>query len=322
MALSNCTPKEVLVKVKCVGICGSDLLMYTGVRDQPINPPGHEFCGKIIFTGKNTSGFHIGDRVCVEAFTHCGHCSFCTEGRYNLCVDREYMPNNGTSGFSEIAIVPEVCLHRLPDIIDDESGALVEPLAVGLHALHKINHSVCNLFIIGSGTIGLATLICAKKTGIKRVDILARYPHQAAVAKQFGCNHVFFSMKDASRKLVDEPDAIVSTAVSGEALSFAIQCCRRGGTIVLSGGYSLEVTTQLRPLISKELNLVGSICYGEYRSKSEFETIIDWIVRKEIEPKKLITHRFLLDDISHAFEIAKDKNSGAIKVLVKIPQNP
>jgi 2-desacetyl-2-hydroxyethyl bacteriochlorophyllide A dehydrogenase len=314
-----CPREGVLVQVEWAGICGSDLVVYSGAREQPGNPPGHEFSGTIIEVGEAVQDFVVGDRVCAESFSHCGACNFCQRGDYNLCVQRVYMPDTGPSGFSEIAAVPASALHRLPDAVDFELGALVEPLAVGLHALGRIVEApVHRLLIIGAGTIGLSTLLCAKARGIKDVRIVAKYPHQADLARRFGANEVLEPHRYLRQGVDGQPDAIVSTSTSGEALSQAIRICRRRGTIVLTSAYTADTTVQLRSMVSEELYLAGAIAYAQSETGPDFDVIIAWLADGILQPRSLISHRFKLDDIAKAFRVAQDKSTGSVKVHIRM----
>jgi len=319
MPTPACLPGFVLVKVISSGICGSDILMYTGIRDQHVNPPGHEFSGVVVDVGKHVHDFSVGDRVCMEAFSHCGHCPECLKGKHNLCTSRVYMPHTGPSGFSEIALVPASALYLLPEEVDFELGSLVEPLAVGLHALNQLpDRPPRHLLIIGAGTIGLSTLLCAKSQGFESVWIVAKYPHQETLAKRYGVRGVIYPHESILDVIGDEPDAIISTSTSGSALSQAISSCRIGGTIVLLGGFTSSISVNLSPMISKELNLIGSICYATSENKSEFQTIIDWLKSGRIKARSLITHRFSFDDIALAFETAQKRYEGAVKVNIRM----
>ena len=319
LARPTCPREGVLVQVEQTGICGSDLVVYSGAREQPGNAPGHEFSGTIIEVGEDVQGFAAGDRVCAESFSHCGACDFCRRGDYNLCVQRVYMPDTGPSGFSEIAAVPASALHRLPDTVDFELGALVEPLAVGLHALGRIVEApVQRLLIIGAGTIGLGTLLCARARGIRDVRIVAKYPHQADLARRFGAAEVLEPDRYLRQGVDGQPDAIISTSTSGEALSQAIRVCRRRGTIVMTSAYTVDTTVQFRPVVSEELYLVGSIAYAEGETSPDFDVIIDWLAERILQPRPLISHRFKLDEIGTAFQVAQDKSTESVKVHIRM----
>jgi 2-desacetyl-2-hydroxyethyl bacteriochlorophyllide A dehydrogenase len=232
------------------------------------------------------------------------------------------MPHTGPSGFAEIALVPACAVHVLPPEIDFELGALVEPLSVGLHAINRVSErAVHRLLIIGAGTIGMCTLLCAKEREIEDVRVMARYPHQAILAGEFGATGVLCPDDDLLQVMDDKPDAIISSSTSGESLSQAISICRRGGMIVLLGGFSNMVSVNLRPMISKELHLIGSICYAMNGEKSDFHTILDWLAMGKIQPRALITHRFAFSDIAAAFETARKRSEGAIKVTVQMSRD-
>ena len=131
---------EVLVRVRACGICGSDLHFYHGVF--PANPrisPGHEFAGELVELGEGASGFETGQRVVVEPIQRCQECDYCRTGRYHLCPKHMLLGTFAPGGLAEYVSVPAYTLCPLPDELDFELGALVEPMAVAVHGLHLVN---------------------------------------------------------------------------------------------------------------------------------------------------------------------------------------
>ncbi len=169
-------PGWVQIRVHWCGICGSDLHEYlagpvfipvdaphplTGIKGQCIL--GHEFCGEIVATGDGVEGYAPGDKVAADACQHCGQCRFCKTGQYNLCEKLAFtgLMNNGA--FAELVNVPAELLYRLPEGFPLEAGALIEPLAVGMHAVKKAGSLLGEtVVVVGAGTIGLCTIMCAK----------------------------------------------------------------------------------------------------------------------------------------------------------------
>lgn len=158
---------EVLIRVKSSGICGSDLHAYRG--HHPFRKPpvilGHEVSGVVEELGKAVDNIKVGDRVTVEPQLGCGECVYCLEGKYNLCINRR-APGIGSwmGSFSEYFVPPYKVVYKLPDTVNYDRGALIEPLAVGVHAVRNANIQLGDtIAILGAGTIGLMNLVVSKK---------------------------------------------------------------------------------------------------------------------------------------------------------------
>ena len=308
--------RDVAIKVNTVGICGSDLHMYLCQRAQPIWPAGHEFAGHIVKTGDGVRGLSVGDRVCVSAVSYCGACKQCISGRGNLCVSRTFIPETGPGGFSEVAIVRASCAKALPDEVTFEEGALVEPLAVGLHALRMSETGPSErIGIVGGGTIGLCTLICAKALGYRDVGVLARHKHQKNVAMTLGASCTFDEEEWHSERRAF--DAVVCTTSTSSGFAMGLSSVRSAGRLVLLGGYSNLVSVDLRSVVSREIEIVGSMCYAGYGVNEELDRIIAWLHSGKVCPRDIVTHRFSADRLPAAFATAADKASGSIKVHAK-----
>jgi len=312
-----------LVDTKVTGICGSDLHRYLGEWKQPERAPGHEFSGIVVEVGEGVEHVGVGDRVCAECFSHCGYCRFCKVGLYNLCENIVYLSSQGIAGFCEYSLVPASSLFKLPESLSFEQGALVEPLAVSYHAFWRsgenYRHSVA---FIGAGTIGLLCLASAKAASIPLTAIVAKYDHQVEMAERFGVDRTFrVSNEDIGAEAVSMTDGlgfdvVIDTVASEKSLQDALEMVRRGGTIVLVGGYTKGVLAPLRAVVSRELRILGSNCYGYTGLQKDFEAAISLIADGKVDAGAIVTHRFPLEKIADAFRVAADKNSGSIKVLI------
>jgi 2-desacetyl-2-hydroxyethyl bacteriochlorophyllide A dehydrogenase len=316
-------PGQVLVDTKASGICGSDLHVYYGEWDQPKAKvaTGHELSGVIVAVGEGVSAVAVGDRVCVECFYHCGHCTYCKTGLYNLCDNIRYQSRVGHGGFAEYSLLPATALFKLPDSLSFEEGALVEPLAVSYRAVSRTQAGHGDrVAILGAGTIGLFCVAAAKAAGIREVIVSAKYEHQAKLAERLGADHV---VRIAGQDVREEAravsggsgvDAVVDTLASAQTLDDALAIVRKAGTVCLVGGYTRPLNVQLRPIVDKELHIVGSNCYGYDGLKTDFDASIELIASKKVDATSIVTHRFPLEEIAEAFRVAADKTSGSIKV--------
>jgi (R,R)-butanediol dehydrogenase/meso-butanediol dehydrogenase/diacetyl reductase len=319
------TPGHVLIDTKVSGICGSDIHQYLGAWDQPRTRvvTGHELSGVVVEVGDGVSTVSMGDHVCSECFAHCGTCRFCRIGLYNLCENIKYISQAGYGGFAEYALLSASSLFQLPHGLSFEEGALVEPLAVAHRSLLRTgaDRRAC-VAILGAGTIGLLCLAIAKVLDFRDVLITAKYEHQARMAETFGADHVIRvatqDVRQEATVLFDPPgvDVVVDTVASEETFHDAVAIVRKAGTICLVGGYTTPLSLSLRAVVSKELHVVGSQCYSSSGLTTDFAAVIDLVASKAVDGTPLITHRFPLEEVAAAFQVATDKRSRSIKVLL------
>jgi len=311
-------PEYVLIKVKASGICGSDLHTYFGHWGRPQNAAGHEFAGDIVATGSSVEQFKAGDRVVVECFSHCGKCSWCRQGLYNQCINRSFIAEKHHAGFAEYACVHQSAVYLLPDDLSYPLGALVEPLAVSYHAYRQAEHKFpATTVVIGGGTIGLLAAAVAQAAG-DRTFVLTKYDQQLTTAVDFGSNPIDIRQDDyldrLHREIYPGADTVVENTASTGGLKDALKLIRPGGWLVLVGGYSEATPIELGTVVGKEVRIAGSNCYCQTGSKADFNYAIDFMVERRETLSGVITHTFPLSEISRAFTVAADKNSGSIKV--------
>jgi 2-desacetyl-2-hydroxyethyl bacteriochlorophyllide A dehydrogenase len=318
-------PNQVLVETRVSGICGSDLHVFYGDWTQPEArvATGHELSGVVVGVGEDIVDIAVGDRVCAECFHHCGHCDYCMTGQYNLCRNIRFQSRVGPGGFAEYALLPVSAVFKLPASLSFEEGALVEPLAVSYRAVCKTKAMHGDkIAVLGAGTIGLYCVATAKAIGIDDISITAKYDHQAKLAQRLGANHVIRTNSQDNRKDTKATygdsgyDAVVDTLALDESFDDALAIVRKGGTVSLVGGYTKSLNVGLRPVVDKELHLLGSLCYGYSGMKTDFQTCIDLIAEKKVDAPLIVTHRFPLDKLPEAFRVAADKNSGSVKVHI------
>lgn len=324
IVIPNLKATHVIVDTKSSGICGSDLHRYYGRWDQPKTKvaTGHELSGIVVEVGDQVSGIREGDRVCAECFSHCGVCHFCRVGLYNLCDDIQYLSQVGPGGFAEYALLAGTSLFKLPDTMTYEEGALVEPLAVAYRAVMQAKVTPLDrVVILGAGTIGLFCLAVAKSMGLYTI-ITAKYEHQMSLAEKFGADQVIRSGNQELAHEIDTMthhkgvDSVVDTIGAAQTFREATQIIRKGGTICLVGGYTDSINLFLAPIVSKELQIRGSCCYGYGSLVKDFDAAISLIATHQVDAISIVTHRFPLQDIVHAFSVAADKTTGSIKVLL------
>ncbi|MBU3055207.1 MAG: 2,3-butanediol dehydrogenase [Pseudomonas indica] len=325
-------PGWVQIRVHWCGICGSDLHEYlagpvfipveaphplTGIKGQCIL--GHEFCGEIARLGDGVQGFAVGERVAADACQHCGTCYYCTHGLYNLCENLAFtgLMNNGA--FAEWVNVPANLLYTLPADFPSEAGALIEPLAVGMHAVKKAGSLLGrNVVVVGAGTIGLCTIMCAKAAGAAQVIALEMSSARKAKAKEVGASHVLdpneCDVLAEIRALTGGLGADVSFECIGNkrTAKLAIDTIRKAGTCVLVGIFEEPSEFNFFELVATEKQVIGALAYN-----GEFADVIAFIADGRLDIAPLVTGRIGLEQIvSQGFEELVHNKEHNVKIIV------
>ena len=316
-------PGCAVIKVVSSGVCGSDLHWYSA---RPYPDPtvlGHEVSGKVVEVGKGTGGLQEGDRVCVDLTRHhaCGECSVCRTGQYFHCPNKDQIPWGG--GFAEYMEVQALGLDPLPKRLSYEEGAMVEPVAVGVHACRYGGLKPGdNVLVLGAGTIGLLSLAVAKAFGAGSTYIVAKYDVQAEMAAQMGADGVIRlqdgNFPDTVKEVVGhQPIDVVIETVGGSAPSVdqSISVVKPKGKVIVTGVFPDPVPVNLGSALGREVAIIFSVCYSAVAGKHDYEIAADLIASGVVDPTLLVTHRFTLEQTPDAFETALDKKTGSVKVL-------
>jgi L-iditol 2-dehydrogenase len=309
-------PGEVLIRVRTCGICGSDLHFYHGAFPAaPRVPPGHEYAGEVAALGEGVSSVAVGERVAVEPLRYCRECAYCRSGQYQICPNRVLMGTFYPGAMAEYVCVPAYGLYRLPDNVDFEVGALAEPLAVAVHGIHIVDLAMGEkVLVMGSGTIGLLTMMAARAAGAAEILATYRHEHQGQAALAAGATTV---LKDSEMGRLEDVDVVVET-VGGAAptISQALGIVRPGGRISVLGVFTQPTQLNALGLMLKEARIVGGITYCRPGMHSDFEVALRMLASDPERARALITHRFPLEEAGEAFRTASDKTSGSLKVQI------
>ena len=312
---------EVLIKVKAAAICGSDLgiYKYTSAYSKMTLPVvmGHEFSGEIVETGKDVVGFKEGDRVLAESVKACGECSYCKEGRSNLCEKSILFGIHTAGGFAEYISVPYKLLHRIPDNMSYEDAALVEPLSNALHFVKDITPFRVNDFVVvqGCGPIGLFSAQIFKLGGAQVIMTgLSADKVRFEIAKKLGIETVNIQEENLEKIVMDRTNGkgadIAFVAVGAPpAVKQATQIVKKRGRITVVGIFGSEVPIDMTWLVRRELEIKGA-----YDAKPvNFPESIELISNGLIDVNSVLTHRFKLDEAEEAFKVALNMTGGKIQ---------
>ncbi len=312
---------ELKIKVETVGVCGSDVHGFKGTtgRRKPPIIMGHEFSGTVVTRGSDVKEYQIGDRVVVTPLLTCGDCDNCRAGFPNQCQNRSGLGVNLNGAYAEFINVPEKMVFRLPAEMSWEQGALVEPLAVGMHAVNLAPMALMDtVVIIGAGTIGLVTILAAKMRGAGKIIVTDVSEHRLDFAKRLGADVVINPAKqDAVEAVKAEThgkgspvviEAVGITATTKQSLLMA----RNGGNVVWIGNSDPEITINMQQIVTRELTVRGA-----YGFNDEFGLSIEAIRSKRVDPTVLIEKRATLAEGTQIVDALARGNADWIKVMLK-----
>ncbi|MEA9391193.1 2,3-butanediol dehydrogenase [Acerihabitans sp. TG2] len=326
---------KVKIKVAWTGICGSDLHEYlAGPIFIPVDHPhkishdiapivmGHEFSGEVVAVGAGVSKFNVGDRVVVEPILSCGECEACREGKYNLCGDLGFHGlSGGGGGFASFTVVDEHMVHRMPDSLTYEQGALVEPAAVALHAVRMSKLKAGDkAAVFGAGPIGLLVIEALRAAGASEIYVVELSPQRAEKARELGAK-VVINPKErdavATIRELSQGGVDVSFEVTGVpvVLKQCIDATRYEGETIIVSIWENEASFQPNTVVLSERTVKGIIAYRHI-----FPAVMELMTQGFFQADKLVTKRIALDElVSEGFEsLVKEKNQ--VKILVRPPQ--
>lgn len=310
---------EVRVKVKLAGICGSDSHIYRGHNPFAKYPRviGHEFFGIIDAVGEGIESSRIGERVSIDPVISCGHCYPCSVGRPNVCTSLVVLGVHRDGGFSQYAVVPAKNAYTIPDTIPDEFAVMIEPFTIAANATSQLKPTTNDIALIyGAGPMGLTSVQALKGVyGVKEVIVVDRINERLAMAKQSGADRIInnssLSLQEELNKLVIKPTIIIDAACHPTILSEAITIASPAARILIMGFSSDLCQITQQGITSKELTIFSSRL-----NANKFATVIDWLVKKQIDPAKLITHKYAFQEVTTAIETFEKDQKNCCKVLL------
>jgi 2-desacetyl-2-hydroxyethyl bacteriochlorophyllide A dehydrogenase len=309
---------EVVLKIHRCGICGSDLHMTDGHAPHFTLPEnstlGHEFAGEVVAVGKNVERLKIGDAVTALPFTGCGQCATCLAGKPNFCAQFK----GAAGGFAQYAVVAERVATKLPATLSMEDGALIEPMAVGLHgvALAKIRPGA-RVLVIGAGPVGLAAIFWARRVGAGRIVATASSRRRESLARHLGADDFVVPLAGqdlaalAADSLQGPADVVFECAGQEGLIAQSIHCVKPQGDVVVLGFCTVPDQFVPAAAVWKEVRIQFAVTY----SMQEFEHVANVFDAGHVEPRMMITDRISLDALPDAFEALRSRTTQC-KVMV------
>jgi L-iditol 2-dehydrogenase len=307
-------PREVLVQITAVGVCGSDVHYYEHGRIGPyvVEAPlilGHESAGHVVEVGEDATKHAVGDRVTLEPGVPCGRCRECRAGRYNLCVDVVFFATPPIDGaFAEFVPIHEDYAFALPDSLSDEEGALMEPLSVGIWACRKAGVSAGDrVLVTGAGPIGILAAQCALAFGATDVTVSDVNEQRLEVARRTGATQTLTPQDGLDL----EVDALIECSGHPGAMMDGIKAVRPAGVAVLVGmGPEEEGTLPLSLIQGRELWITGTFRYA-----NTYPTAIALAASGKVDLKSIITGHYGLDQAEAALKVGRE-DPASVKPMV------
>lgn len=312
---------SVIINVKKAGICGSDIHYWESGQPKGL-VMGHEFCGTVIDTG-NREDLKIGDRVTALPISPCGHCGACKSGNVQYCLetwnDAVGLSLTNSGGFAEKLSVRSDMVIKVPDNVKDEEAAMVEPAAVGLHAIHLANIKVGQkVLVIGGGIIGLLCAEFAKMEGASYVAMTETNKARGQKALELKVVDEYFNAleENLAQTIAEKTnggfDIVIDCCGNSAAVSSGIMYTKTGGDLILVGVSLTPITIPTVVGVMHEMKMQGAIAY----TYDEFQTCLDLISNKQLNVLKFLDDIVPLEKVQSSFERLTNGTDSAVKIIV------
>lgn len=321
----------VLVRVKAVGICGSDIprIYQTGAYHHPLIP-GHEFAGEVILCGEGVDSAWLGKRVGVFPLIPCMECPQCRKKKYEMCSNYNYLGSRTDGGFAEYVKVPEWNLIELPENVSMEQAAMLEPMSVAAHAIRQAHLAKeQSVAVCGLGTIGLFVVMFLRQMGFEEIYVCGRRDVQQKLAESLGVDEGHYldgrsTDADFASWIQEHTegqgvDAFFDCVGRNEVIAQGVETLAPEGTLVTVGNPASDITFP-KKTYWKILRRQLKVC-GTWNSSFTHDADDDWhyvlgcLKRAEIHPEAMITHRLEGAEFLHGFEIMRDKSEDYVKIM-------
>ncbi|CAM3957961.1 zinc-binding alcohol dehydrogenase family protein [Mesobacillus thioparans] len=311
-------PEDVLVRVKRVGICGSDMHIYHGTNPLATYPriPGHEVAGEVVEVGSGVKGVKPGDHVVVEPIQYCGECYACRKGRPNVCQSLSVFGVHEDGGMREFFVLPERQLHVVDAELDWNEAVLAEPLTIGAQAVWRGDVQESDTVLIqGSGPIGICILKMAKLQGAK-VIMTDLEEERLAFARENGADEVInareISVEEKVKELTDGegPNVVIDAVCLPSTFEMGVNVVSPAGTVVVLGFDERPSQISQLPITKKEVTIVGSRLQTD-----QFGKVVSLLNERKVKGNGFITHQFPLEQVKEVFSFV-EKNPGEVRKAV------
>jgi len=316
-------PNQVLIQVKRIGVCGSDIHVYHGLHPYTGYPvvQGHEVSGVIAALGSQVKGFEPGDKVVFMPQVTCGECYPCRHGMYHICDNLKVMGFQTNGAAQEYFPISAEMVLKLPESISIDQAAMVEPVSVAVHALAQYGSvEGLNVLVLGAGTIGNLVAQVASALGAKKVLVTDISEYKLQKARECGLEYVVNPQQEDLSQVIldtfglDRADLILECVGVQDTITQAIANARKGSKIIVVGVFGQLPVVDLGLVQDRELNLVGTLMY----QKKDYERAIELISNGKLCLDPMITHRFAFENYVQAYEMIEFSDGRYMKVIIEL----
>lgn len=323
---ADLTAHQVLVHIKRIGICGSEIHSYHGLHPATFYPvvQGHEYSGVVVAVGRAVSVCKPGDHITARPQLVCGKCNPCKRGQYNVCEHLRVQAFQADGAAQDFFVVDDDRVAKLPEGMSLDYGAMIEPSAVGAHASNRTDVKDKNVVVSGAGTIGnLIAQFCIAR-GAKNVLITDVSDLRLAKARECGIQHTLNitkkPLKEAAHELFGEEGYQVGFEVAGVEVSIRslMETIEKGSDIVVVAVFAKDPALSMFYLGEHELRLIGSMMYRH----EDYLTAIDYVSKGIVNLKPLVSNRFAFEEYADAYQFIDKHRETSMKVLIDFEQKP
>lgn len=323
---ADLTAHQVLVNIKRIGICGSEIHSYHGLHPATFYPvvQGHEYSGVVMAVGSEVTVCKPGDHITARPQLVCGKCNPCKRGQYNVCEHLRVQAFQADGAAQDFFVVDDDRVAKLPEGMSLDYGAMIEPSAVGAHASNRTDVKGKNVVVSGAGTIGnLIAQFCIAR-GAKNVLITDVSDLRLAKARECGIKHTLNitkkTLKEAAQELFGEEGYQVGFEVAGVEVSIRslMETIEKGSDIVVVAVFAKDPALSMFYLGEHELRLIGSMMYRH----EDYLTAIDYVNKGIVNLKPLVNNRFAFEEYDDAYKFIDAHRETSMKVLIDFEQKP
>jgi L-iditol 2-dehydrogenase len=314
---------EVILQVKRIGVCGSDIHVFHGLHPYTSYPvvQGHEIGAVIAETGARVRGLAPGDKVVFMPQVTCGVCYPCRHGMYHICDSLKVMGFQTGGAAQEFFAIKADMVLKLPDNMSLDEAALIEPVSVAVHALSRADSvEGLNVLVLGAGTIGNLVAQVARASGARNVMITDVNEYKLEKARACGFKHVVSPLDgDLGEAILkafgpDRADLILECVGVQDTITQAVSSARKGSRIVVVGVFGKKPSVDLGLVQDRELSLIGTLMY----QKKDYVRAIELVATGKLSMDQIVTHRFAFKDYLKAYEAIEASGGNYMKVMIDL----
>lgn len=320
---------EVLLAVKATGICGSDVarVFETGAHRMPL-VPGHEFSGEVVQVGKSVDDSWQGKRVGVFPLIPCKKCATCREKKYEMCRNYSYLGSRQNGGFAEYVAVPEWNLIPLPETVSFEEAAMLEPMAVAVHAMRRIQpDKEATVMVCGLGTIGMLLALFLREAGVRNILMVGNKEFQFDMVQRLGFSAEQYcdsSKQDVAEWIQEKTEgngvaACFECVGKNETVSLAVDCCAPGGKVCLVGNPYTDLYMEKSvywKILRNQLTVIGTWNSSfTHNAEDDWHYVLKRLEQKSISPELLMSHKVSYEELGECVRMMRDKTEHYLKVM-------